>query len=452
MERTSLPIEALGVTLPFSIEAEQAVLGAVIVDSAAFYEVTGIVGPEHFYHRQNGAIFREMQLLFAAGIPIDYVTVLDAAVNAGIFESEDEAKVYLYGVAETVPSVSNAASYARIVYDKYLLRSLINASREIMQSSSEAQENASALLDFAEQRIYEIRTGRDASELYRIDAVIMETLDRLYRLTGPDRDKYLGIPTGFRHLDRVLTGLNKGDLIVLAARPGVGKTSLALNIAANVAKYHDCAVAFFSLEMTTSQLAARLLSSESKVVSQSFRTGELNPDDWKKIAETTEVFAKSKLYMDDTSGISVAEIKAKSRRLDNLGLIIVDYLQLMGGSGRRESRVQEISDITRAFKIMGKELGVPIILLSQLSRENEKAGRPPMLSDLRDSGSIEQDSDIVLFLHRKNPQNDSEDEGEEENEVLLMVSKNRHGERTNIRLHWDGRYTRFTSMDYSHDV
>ena len=444
-------MEAMGVNFPFSIEAEQAVLGAVIIDSSAYYEVTGIVNPEHFYHRQNGAIFREMQLLAETGKPVDYVTVLDAAVTAGVFESEEEAKVYLFGVTETVPSVSNVSSYARIVYDKYILRSLINASREIMQNSSEAQDSAAKLLDFAEQKIYDIRTGRDASELYRIDAVIMETLDRLTRLSGPDREKYLGIPTGFRHLDRVLTGLNKGDLIILAARPGVGKTSLALNIATNVARSRESSVAFFSLEMTTSQLAARILSSEASVESQSFRTGEMKPDDWIRIAETADIFSKANLYLDDTSGISVAEIKAKSRRLNNLGLIIVDYLQLMGGTGRNESRVQEISDITRSFKIMSKELNVPIILLSQLSRSNEKAGRRPMLSDLRDSGSIEQDSDIVLFLHRDNASSDDEEE-DEDNEILLMVSKNRHGERTNIRLHWDGRYTRFTSMEYVQDA
>lgn len=445
MERTGLPLEALGVNLPYSIEAEQAVLGAVIVDSSTLYEVTGIVSPEHFYHKQNGAIFKEMGLLFAGGKPIDFITVLDATVTSGIFENEDEAKVYLYGITETVPSMSNVASYARIVYDKYLLRSLINVSRDIMQNSSDAQENASTLLDFAEQKIYEIRSGRDSSELYKLDAVIMQTLDQLNRLTGPDREKYLGVPTGFRHLDKVLTGLNKSDLIILAARPGVGKTSFALNVATNVAKHSEKAVAIFSLEMTTSQLAARILSSEAKVSSQAFRTGEMQPDDWVRIAQTTDVLAKANMYLDDTSGISVAEIKAKARRLDNLGLIIVDYLQLMGGSGRSESRVQEISDITRAFKIMAKELDVPIILLSQLSRSNEKQARRPMLSDLRDSGSIEQDADIVLFLHREG-QND-EDESEN-NEILLMVAKNRHGEVTNIRLHWDGQYTQFTSMEY----
>ena len=448
MDRVSLPLEMMGVNLPYSIEAEQAVLGAVIVDSASLYEVAGIVIPEHFYHSQNSAIFREMNLLFASGKPVDFVTVLDAVVTAGVFENEQEAKVYLFGITETVPSVSNAASYARIVHDKYLLRSLISASREIMSSSSEAQESASSLLDFAEQRIYNIRTGRDASDLFRIDAVIMETLDRLNRLSGPDRNKYIGLPTGFRHLDRVLTGLNRSDLIIIAARPGVGKTSFALNIASNIAKSdNDCSIAFFSLEMTTNQLAARILSSEASVASQSFRTGEMQPDDWVRIAQTTDMLARSNLYLDDTSGISVNEIKAKARRLKNLGLIIVDYLQLMGGSGRSESRVQEISDITRAFKIMGKELNVPIVLLSQLSRSNEKQARRPMLSDLRDSGSIEQDSDIVMFLHRER-QNDETDDEDENNEVLLMVSKNRHGETTNIRLHWDGKYTKFTSMEY----
>ena len=448
MERTGLSLE---VNLPYSIEAEQAVLGAIIKDSSVLFEVTGVIRPEHFYYRPNSVIFKEMGMLFASGKPVDYVTVLDAVNVAGVFENDNDAKVYLHDISVTVPTVSNALSYAKIVYDKYLLRSLITASRDIMQSSGEAQEDASALLDIAEQKIYEIRSGRDASELYKIDAVIMETLDRLNRLTGPDREKYLGIPTGFRHLDRILTGLNKGDLIVLAARPGIGKTSLALNIATNVAKYRDCSVAFFSLEMTRNQLAARILSSEAKVESKSFRTGEMQPDDWIKIAETVDVLVKPNLYLDDTSGISVAEVKAKSRRLNNLGLIIVDYLQLMGGNRRYESRVQEISDITRAFKIMGKELNVPIILLSQLSRSSEKQARRPMLSDLRDSGSIEQDSDVVLFLHPEDQEPENE-ESNENREMLLMVSKNRHGETQNIRLHWDGRYTQFTSMEFVQDA
>lgn len=438
-EQLGLSLEALGVNLPYSVEAEQAVLGAVIVDSKVIDEVSGIILPEHFYHRQNAAIYKEMVLMFNAGSPVDYVTVLDAVKNAGVFDSDEDAKVYLYSITETVPTISNAASYARIVYEKYLMRSLISACRDIIDHSADGQDSATTLLDFAEQKIYEIRAGRDNTDLWQLDSVLLEVMEHLNRLNGPDKDLYKGLPTGFALLDKTLTGLNKSDLLILAARPGVGKTSLALNIATNIATTRDVAVAFFSLEMTKQQLAQRVLSSVSGVESGVFRTGNVEASDWTRIAEATSSLSKAGLYIDDTSMISVQEMKAKARRLKNLGLIVVDYLQLMGGQ-RTDSRVNEISDITRAFKVMAKELNVPVILLSQLSRDNEKQARQPRLSDLRDSGSIEQDADIVLFLHRDAP---VVEEDEENNTVYLIVAKNRHGETTRIRLTWDGEHTRF---------
>jgi len=447
-DRNGISLEALGVGLPYSIEAEQAVLGAILTDSSTLYEVMEILGSEHFYHRQNAEIFREIVRMFVSGEPIDFVTVLNTSVGSGIFQNEDDAKVYLYSLTQTVPTVTNVVSYAKIVYDKYLMRSLIGVSKEIMDRSGETQEGASSLLDYAEQRIYDIRNGKSSNGIKAIDTVLIETLEQLNRLNGPDRAKYLGIPTGFVHLDRTLTGLNRSDLIILAARPGVGKTSFALNIATNIAKSSDKSVVIFSLEMTTGQLASRILSSESGVVSQAFRTGEIKPDEWVSIAQSSDIISKSNLYLDDSSGISVSEIKAKARRVNNLGLIIVDYLQLMSGNSRTESRVQEISEITRSFKIMAKELDIPIVLLSQLSRSSEKQSRRPMLSDLRDSGSIEQDADIVLFLHRDVSSDETSENQSNANEVILMVAKNRHGEVTNIRLHWDGAHTRFTSMDY----
>lgn len=436
-----LSLEAMGINLPYSIEAEQAVLGAIIVDSKVIDEVSGIVLPEHFYHRQNAAIYKEMALMFNAGNPVDYVTVLESVKNAGVFDSDEDAKVYLFNITETVPTITNAASYARIVYEKYLMRSLINTCREIIDNSADGQESAATLLDFAEQRIYEIRAGRDNTDLWQLDSVLLEVMEHLNRLNGPDKDLYKGLPTGFNYLDKTLTGLNKSDLIILAARPGVGKTSLALNIATNVATLgdRDASVAFFSLEMTKQQLAQRVLSSVSGVESNVFRTGDVRPEQWTDIAEATSSLSKAGLYIDDTSMISVQEMKAKARRVKNLGLIIVDYLQLMGGQ-RSDSRVNEISDITRAFKVMAKELNVPVILLSQLSRDNEKQARQPRLSDLRDSGSIEQDADIVMFLHRDVPIVEDEDES---NIVQLIVAKNRHGETTKIRLTWDGEHTRF---------
>lgn len=451
MDRISLSEEALGIALPYNIEAEQAVIGAVIINSATLYEIMPIISADHFFHAQNRAIFNEIVLLFTSGSPIDFITVTDAVVNAKIFDTLEEAKFYLFNVTQTIPTIANVASYARIVYEKFLIRSLINAAREIIENSN-ANDDAMSMLDYAEQKIFEIRTGRNTSELYKMDSVLLDTLENLQKLSGPDRSKYLGITTGYSLLDNMLTGLNKSDLIVLAARPSVGKTALALNIATNVVKNHDCEVAFFSLEMTANQLVSRILSSETKVNASNFISGNIGSDDWSKIAYATERLAKSNLYFDDTSGISVNEIKAKARRLKNLGLIIVDYLQLMGGNGRHESRVQEISDITRAFKVMAKELNVPIILLSQLNRSTEKQARRPMLSDLRDSGSIEQDSDIVIFLHRENTDNsDSSDDDMPENAILLLVAKNRHGEVGKFYLHWDKRYTLFTSLEMNYD-
>ena len=438
-----LSLEAMGINLPYSVEAEQAVLGAIIVDSKVIDEVGGIVLPEHFYHKQNAAIYKEMVLMFNAGNPVDFVTVLDAVKNAAVFESDDDAKVYLYNITETVPTITNASSYAKIVYEKYLMRSLINACREIIDNSADGQDSAATLLNFAEQKIYEIRAGRDNSEMWQLDSVLLDVIDHLNKLSGPDRDKYKGLETGFSLLDKVLTGLNKSDLIILAARPGVGKTSFALNVATNIARKTDSAVAFFSLEMTKQQLAQRILSSVSGVESGAFRTGNIQPEQWTNIAEATSSLTKVGIFIDDTSMIAVQEMKAKARRVKNLGLIVVDYLQLMGGNSR-DSRVNEISDITRAFKVMAKELNVPVILLSQLSRDNEKQARSPRLSDLRDSGSIEQDADIVMFLHRETT---APEEELENTEVQLIVAKNRHGETTKLRLTWDGEHTRFSMME-----
>ncbi len=449
-DRYGISLEAMGINLPYNIEAEQALIGAVLIDSGVVDEIGGRLLPEYFYSKQNAAIFSEILLLSSTAKPVDFVTVLDAVNAAGVFPSEEEAKVYLYNLTETVPAISNVPAYAEIIYEKYLTRTLIKACKEVIDNSADGQETAGTLLDFAEQKIFEIRGGRDSAEMWKIDSVLMDVIDTLNKMSGPDREKYLGLPTGYPILDRVLTGLNRSDLIILAARPGVGKTSFALNIVTNLtAKRPDLGVAVFSLEMTKQQLVQRMLSSISGVESQVFRTGEVQNEQWGSIAEATSRLSKTQVFIDDTSGISVAEIKSKCRRIKNLGLVVIDYLQLMSGSRRIESRVNEISEITRSFKIMAKELNVPIILLSQLSRDNEKQQRRPKLSDLRDSGSIEQDADIVLFLHREGDPN--EVDMEEIHEVSLIVAKNRHGETTRIDMHWDGKLTRFTVLDTSRE-
>ena len=460
---TELNLESMGVNLPYSMQAEQSVLGAALLQADIIPELVELLRPEMFYARQNGQIFAEMVRLFTAGQTVDFVTLLDAVTGEGVFESADAAKVYLTGLAETVPSISNVQAYAKIVQEKYLVRQLMGAAKDILEQSSE-EPDADLLLESAEQKIYEIRSGRDTSALTSISSVIVDTLVNLQKIAGPDRDKYAGIPTGFTYLDTVLTGMGRSDLIILAARPGMGKTSFALNIATNVAKKQKIPVAIFSLEMTKDQLTSRILSAEAGIDSQAFRTGKLKDEDWDDLARASEMLHDAPIYMDDTSGITIPEVKAKIRRINqdpsrpDIGLVIIDYLQLMTSGRRTENRVQEISDITRNLKIMAKELNVPVIALSQLSRSAEKAtGRSdhrPQLSDLRDSGSIEQDADVVLFLYRQAYYNSHQDGAEEqqadERTAECIVAKNRHGETSTVQLGWDGAHTRFMNLDFSH--
>lgn len=460
---TELNLESMGVNLPYSMQAEQSVLGAALLQADIIPELVELLRPEMFYARQNGQIFAEMVRLFTAGQTVDFVTLLDAVTGEGVFESADAAKVYLTGLAETVPSISNVQAYAKIVQEKYLVRQLMGAAKDILEQSGE-EPDADLLLESAEQKIYEIRSGRDTSALTSISSVIVDTLVNLQKIAGPDRDKYAGIPTGFTYLDTVLTGMGRSDLIILAARPGMGKTSFALNIATNVAKKQKIPVAIFSLEMTKDQLTSRILSAEAGIDSQAFRTGKLKEEDWDDLARASEILHDAPIYMDDTSGITIPEVKAKIRRINqdpsrpDIGLVIIDYLQLMTSGRRTENRVQEISDITRNLKIMAKELNVPVIALSQLSRSAEKAtGRSdhrPQLSDLRDSGSIEQDADVVLFLYRQAYYNSHQDGAEEqqadERTAECIVAKNRHGETSTVQLGWDGAHTRFMNLDFSH--
>ena len=429
-----LNLESVGINLPYNMQAEQSVLGAVLLKPDTLTDLVEILKPEMFYTRQNAQIWTEMLRLFTNDQTIDFVTLLDAVVSDGVFPSADEAKIYLTGLAETVPSISNVKAYAQIVQEKYLVRQLMGVAKDILQDAGD-EPDADLLLENAEQRIYEIRSGRDA-------------------------DKYKGIPTGFRLLDTVLTGLGRGDLVILAARPGMGKTSFALNIATRVAMQQKVPVAIFSLEMTKEQLTNRILSSEAGIDSQAFRTGALRAEDWEYLALATEKLHDAPIYMDDTSGITITEMKAKIRRVNqdparpNVGLIVIDYLQLMTTGQRSENRVQEISSITRNLKIMAKELNVPIIALSQLSRAVEKQGNNsshrPQLSDLRDSGSIEQDADCVLFLYRDSYYASQNPDGAEvdADTAECIVAKNRHGETSTVPLGWDGAHTRFMDVDF----
>lgn len=446
-------MEAVGITeqlytqqLPYNLEAEQSVLGAILIDPACITRVMEYVKPESFYRPQHQELFSVLTRMFVSSQTIDFITVLEMAKREGIFSTDEDAKIYLTQLAQIVPSTANVESYAKIVQEKSYIRSLILASQKVIDLSRDGSTDARTLLDMAEQSIFDIRQGKEASGLTRIDEIILQTYDRLQKLSGEDKDKYLGLPTGFAALDSIITGLNKTDLILVAARPGMGKSSFGLNIAAHVATKTEKQVAVFSLEMGKEQLVSRLLSSEALIQSNSLRTGNLKPDDWVKLAMSAQVLSKAPIYIDDTPGITVAEMKAKLRRFRNLGLVVIDYLQLMSTGKRNENRVQEVSEITRSLKIMAKELDVPVITLSQLSRGPEsRTDHRPMLSDLRESGSIEQDADIVMFLYREAYYNQ---ECEEKNTAECIVAKNRHGETDTVKMGWDGQFTRFKSLEY----
>ena len=462
MPNNELSLAGLGIQMPYNMQAEQSVLGAALMDENILTQLITELEADMFYSEQNRAVYTQMAALFAENEAVDVVTLVDALAQDPAFQGADDAKIYVARLAETVPALSNVDSYIRIVREKYQTRRLIEAARTILQQSAE-ESDADMLLESAEQKIYDIRSGKDKSGVKTIKESILDVIATLQKLSGPDRDKFAGIPTGFTYLDTVLTGLGRSDLVILAARPGMGKTSFALNIATNVARLQKVPTIIFSLEMTCEQLTDRILSSTAGIDSQTFRTGRLNDSDWNDLVGASTLLYDVPIYMDDSSGISVPEIKAKIRQINQdpkrepIGLVIIDYLQLMQSAKRTESRVQEISDITRNLKIMAKELNVPVIALSQLSRAAEKTtGRSdhrPQLSDLRDSGSIEQDADVVLFLYRAAYYNRQNGEGEQanENEAECIVAKNRHGETSIVRLGWDGAHTRFSNLDQVHE-
>ncbi len=438
-----------GAALPHSVEAEQSVLGAILLDPGCISTALEYIKSDSFYLKQHQQLFSLMISMFSTAKSIDYVTVLNEAVAAQIFDSEQSAKVYLAQLMELVPSTANVESYCRIVQERHYLRSLMQVAHEIIDSVNESQGDAKNLLDLAEQRIFDIRQGRDATGLTKINDVIIQAYDQLQKLSSEDRNQYLGLKTGFSALDRITTGLNKSDLILIAARPAMGKTAFVLNIASNVAKLSGKQVAIFSLEMSKEQLVSRMLSSEARISGHNLRMGTLSTEEWVRLASAAEILSQTEIYLDDIPSATVADMKAKLRRLPNLGLVVIDYLQLMTTGRRNDNRVQEVAEITRNLKIMAKELNVPVITLSQLSRSpDSRTDHRPMLSDLRESGSIEQDADIVMFLYRDAYYND---DSEEQNIAECIVAKNRHGETDMVRLHWDGAHTLFTSLESYRD-
>ena len=443
--------------LPYSLQAEQAVLGSILVDSDCMEKVATIVKPEYFYLPQHRVIFGSMMTMFTgSSAKIDPVVIADVLVKEGHYDLSG-GREYLITLRDSVPSTANVETYAKIVEEQFFLRTLIQTSQDIINQASSGEADASTLLDSAEQRIYDIRQGKDVNGPRKLsDVIVNGVYDRLDKLTGEDKDKYKAIPSGFGMLDKYITGLNKSDFILIGARPAMGKTSFALNLAQNVAVNAGKKCVFFSLEMTKEQLAMRVLSTEARVNSSKMRTGELDAEDWERLGMATGLLSGCELYFDDTSSITVAEIKAKIRRMKDVDCVIIDYLGLIRPAGRSDNRVQQVSEITRELKMMAKDLAIPVVVCAQLSRGTEGRGKShrPQLADLRESGSIEQDADIVLMLYRKDYyQNEDDDEkpDEEEDEradtVEIIVAKNRHGPTETVKMIWDADHTMFLGME-----
>ncbi len=433
--------------LPNSAEAEQAIIGCLLMNPSSVPMAIEALNSDDFFQPINRRIFETIHSMFTNSQPIDAVTLLEK-INFDDYADKEMNKLYILQVMEITPSSANLPEYIEIIRDKAMLRSIIESMSEITDMAFNSTESASDISEIAEQKVYSIRHGREIKGLTHIKKIIAELYETLDELAQSD-DSIPGIETGFTDLDQFITGLNKSDLILVAARPGMGKTSFALNVALNAAKRSDKNVAVFQLEMSKSQLASRFLSNEALIDSRKLKTGDLDDDDWGKIARASSVLAKSKIYIDDNPSITVAEIKAKCRRMgDELGLIIIDYLQLMHSGKRSDNRVNEVSEISRSLKIMAKELNVPVVCLSQLSRASElRSDKRPMLSDLRESGAIEQDADIVIFLYRDDYYNPETDE---KNVAEVIVSKNRHGSVGTIKLQWIGEYTIFSNQDRIH--
>lgn len=440
-----------GIALPCDPEAEQSVIGSMLLDSEFIGEAVQKVRPEHFYVLVNRGVYEAIFNLYSHGEKVDVITVKNECIMQSVFKDDAEAKKYLVTVTKSVPSPKTIMKYADIVIEKYLLRCLINASREIIEGATGGQ-SAENMMDFAEQKIFGIREGTENRSLVPISSILYPQLKVFNELVAESRANggkpvMSGLATGFGELDRRIYGLNRSDLIILAARPGMGKTAFALNMAVNVAKiYRDNAVCIFNLEMSKEQLVSRIMASEALVSSEVMRTGRIpagSDDEMNRVVKITQGLQSLKIYIDDSPVASVSSIKSKLRRIKNLGLVVVDYLQLMHGNGNYNgNRVTEVSDITRGLKIMAKELNVPVVVLSQLARGTEQRNdKRPMLSDLRDSGSIEQDADIVMFLYR-NSYYDKTDPNQ--NTCECIVAKNRHGETGTVNLGWLGEYTRFT--------
>ncbi len=440
--------------LPYSLDAEQAVLGALLKEPECLPTVSDMLKIDHLYLPQHRAIYTAILNIDTIGGRIDPLVVLEELKKEGVYD-DIGGKTYLMKIADAVPSTKNVESYIKIIIEKFYLRTLIVTARDILDEANNGTDSPDSLLDMAEQKIYDIRRGKNTSGPAKISDVIMsDVFERLKKLGSADpkeREQYMGIPTGFSYLDRVLGGgFHRSDLVLIGARPGMGKTSFALNVARNMAMKGRKTL-FFSLEMSNEQLAQRIISTEARIVSNKLRTGELTDADWEKLGLALQNLVNAELYFDDTANITVPEMKARVRRMKGVECVVIDYLQLMTGTKKTDNRVQEISEITRGLKMMAKDLNIPVITCSQLSRNTAKtADHRPQLTDLRESGSIEQDADIVLMLHREDYYNNG-DNGDEEkttaNVAEVIVAKNRHGSTEKVDVAWNAEFTMFSTLE-----
>lgn len=415
-------------------------LGSILLDPERFSDVAATLESGDFYLEEHAHIYNAVQELFLKNRTIDVITLIDTLVKQGVYGSDEQSKNYILTISEIVPSAANIKDYAKIVKDKSLLRKVITACGEITESAYTAQDEVSAILDSASQKIFAIAQGHEQRNFTHVREIILNVYQELEHMRSGESSK---IPTGFGDLDRLLVGLNNSDLVLIGARPGMGKTAFATNIATHAARLSGKAACIFSLEMSNEQLVTRMLSSEGLIDSHAIRTGVLTDKEYADLANAASMLAELPILIDDTTNITVTGMKAKLRRVKNLGLVVIDYLQLMQSDRRIDNRVQEVAEISRNLKLLAKEFKVPVVTCAQLSRGPEsRQDKTPMLSDLRDSGAIEQDADIVMFLYRPEYYNDKEPK----NIAEVHIAKNRHGATGTIEMGWFGQYTKFSAL------
>ena len=435
-------------SMPFNAEAERAVISSMLLDKDAITTASEILTEADFYQSQYGSLFGTMVELHNDGKSVDLVTLQDKLREKDL-PPELSSVEFMRGLLDSVPNSANVKQYANIVRDKSLLRRLIKTTEGITNACYLGKEPVEEIMADTEKQIFDVLRNTSGGDYVSIKDIVIETIESIEQ-AAKTSGRVTGIASGFYDLDYKTAGFHPSDLILIAARPAMGKTAFVLNIAEHVALKENISTAIFSLEMSTTQLAKRMLSMNSKVDSQAMRTGELDDDDWVKLVNSATKIGNSKLILDDTPGITISELRSKCRKYKlehDLGLIIIDYLQLMNGSGRNESRQQEVSEISRSLKALARELNVPIIALSQLSRAVEqRPDKRPMLSDLRESGAIEQDADMVMFIYRDDYYNaDSEEAGISE----IIIAKQRSGPTGTVKLAWLSQYTKFANLEHS---